>query len=683
MRRLLRRAPPLAAMLLFISCAMPGQAVAPTAPPTATPAPPSPTPIALDADLVVDAAGFRLSYPAGWASKVVSNTLTLAPSEAGLARSSPGPDLVVTVDATPAELVAAQYGPEATSNPEVFFEVSSGAAQRAGYTLSPTTPITVDGRSGLVADLRSAGGAGRLAVIVGPDRVVRVLGQAAPDSWDAQGDLFMAILRSLSFFAPELPPTPTPVGEAQQPDLLRRGPPGFVLRIGGSGGPRDARFVSARGMAVGPDGTLYLAESSRGVWVFAPDGTLITTFGSAELLDAYDIVREPTGDLLVADYGRNAVARFRPDGTFAKRWGSAGDGPDQFGLSSPQRIALGPDGSVYALDSRPADDGAVASSVMIFSPDGKLLDRVALPADLAPADLAVDSAGNIYLAETFGGTVVKLAPDGSELARFGDPAQAQSLAAGAIDIDKQGDIFLATYASGVVELSPDGVIVARGGATAAAGSAPEAGQFSLPNGIAAGPGGVVWVSDNSGEYSAVTALRLSGDPEAQQTAAALGATSEAVVAASATPLPEESLLRQWAESASASSYYEPDYDPAGATGPPDVPGCQDSPDAWASATPDGLDTLELSYKTPVFATGVTIYQSHQPGYVSKVELIDERGEVIPVYTGEPALSGTCPLAQAISFEQTLSRIVKVRLTVDQRGGANWSEVDAVELIGVP
>ncbi|NNJ12714.1 hypothetical protein EKD04_020525 [Chloroflexales bacterium ZM16-3] len=668
-------------MLLFTSCALPGlpgQAPTPTAPPTPTIAPPSPTPISLDIELSVEAAGFRLRHPAGWASQVLSNTLTLAPSEASLDRSSPGPDLVVTVDATPAEMVAAQYGAEAASNPESFFEVSSSAAQQAGYTLSPTTAITVGGSLGLAADLRGEGGAGRLAVIVGPDRVIRVLGQASPAGWDAQSDLFDAILTSLSFFAPATTPTPTPVGVAQQPDLLRRGPPGFVLRIGGSGGPRDARFVSARGMAVAPDGTLYLAESSRGVWVFAPDGTLITTFGAEDLLDAYDIVRTPSGDLLVADYGRNAVARFSPGGTFVERWGSAGDGPDQFGLSSPQRIALGPDGSVYALDSRPGDDGQVVSSVMVFGPDGTLIDRVKLPIDLAPADLAVDSAGDIYLAETFGGSVVKLAPDGVELARFGDPAATQSLAAGSIDLDQQGNIYLATYASGVVKLSPEGIMIAQGGTTAAAGVAPDAGAFSLPNGIAAGPGGIVWVSDNSGEYSAATALRLSDDPTAQATSAALGATAEADV----TPVPEDALLRQWAESATASSYYEPNYDPAGATGPPDVTVCQDSPDAWASAAPDGLDTLELSYATPVFATGLTIYQSHQPGYISKVELIDERGEIIPVYTGEPALSGTCPLALPVSFDQTLSRVAKVRITVDQRSGANWDEIDAVELVGV-
>jgi sugar lactone lactonase YvrE len=506
-----------------------------------------------------------------------------------------------------------------------------------------------------------------------------VLGQADPEAWERQRATYEAVVASLRFFAPP-PPTPIPAAIAEQPELLDDGPAGFVLRLGGSSGPPERRFVSARGLAAAPYGTLYLAESRRGVWVFAPDGELTGTFGGDELLDAYDVARAPEGDLFVADYGRNAVARFRADGSFVGRWGSAGDGPEQFGLSSPQRIAVGPDGSVYALDTRPGpESGRVVSSVMRFSEDGRLLARIGLPADLAPADLAVDEAGAIYLAESFGGAVVKLGADGSELARFGDPAAPQRFAAGAIDLDAQGNIYLATYASGVVKLAPSGLAVASGGSTVTPGSTPGPGEFSLPNGIAAGPGGVVWVSDNSGEFSAVTALRLRTDQAAAATAQAEAAPPEATAAP--TPAPEL-LVRQWASDATASSFYAPDYDPAGATGPPDVAACQDSPDAWASADPNGLETLELRFRTPIFATGANIHQSYNPGFVSKVELIDERGEAATVYTAAPGATTTCPAVLELGFEQTLTRVVAVRLTVDQRSGANWAEIDAVELVGV-
>lgn len=681
----MRRTLPLLLAALLSGCSVaapgvPGQPSVPSPEPTAAAAPsPAPTAITLSAEARLDEGGFSLRHPAGWATRATSSTLTLAPSEAALASSSPGEGLVVTVDSTPLDALVAQYGDEAARSPEAFFEVSSGAAQEAGYTISATTPITVAGRPGLAADLAAPGGAGRLAVLLAEDRAVRVLGQAAPTAWESQRELFTALLESLDFFAPPVQPTPSPTPRAaEQPVIVDRGPAGFVLRLGGSAGPDAGRFISARGLAAAPDGTLYLAESGKGLWVFAPDGQLIGVYGTDDLLDAYDVVRAQNGDLFVADYGRNAVARFSADGSFIERWGSAGDADEQFGLSSPQRIALGPDGDVYALDTRPGL-GAASNSVIRFRPDGTFVARISLPDDLSPADLAVDTAGNIYLAETFGGTVVKISPAGEELIRIGDPADPERFSAGALDIDRQGNIYLATYSAGVMKLGPDGTLIAQGGAAAAPGVTPRPGEFALPNGIVAAPGNVVWVSDNSGEYSAVSALRLVSDPVGEATAAA----AATAMAPTATAIPAADLLRQWASEATASSFYAPDYGPDGATGPPDVEGCQDSPDAWASADPNGLETIELRFRTRVFAIGLNIYQNHQPGFISKVELLDERGRTTQVYSGEPALSANCPGTLELSFEQTLTRIVAVRITVDQRSGANWSEIDAVELVGLP
>ncbi|MFV9506748.1 MAG: NHL repeat-containing protein [Oscillochloridaceae bacterium umkhey_bin13] len=675
---------PLLILLLIAflgGCALPFASAPPPPPspepPTTTPAP---TPLPSLGPLIeVPGAGFAIAPPIGWTTAIVSDTLSLAPNQAALERRSSGSDLVLTIDATPLSVLADQFGPVATRNPEGFFTASATAAQAAGYQVGPPTPQTFANAPGLVADLSAPGGAGRLAVILGPDVAVRVLGQSDADSWPAQAELYAAILASLSFLPPPTP-TPLPREGASQPPVLSDGPEGFVLRLGGQSGPPEARFVAARGLAVAPDGTLYLAESRRGVWVFAPDGTLIRTFGEQDLLDAYDLARTAEGDLLVADFGRNAIVRFRPDGSFVERWGSPGDAPDQFGLASPQRIAIGADGVVYALDSRPSpESGRMVSSILRFSATGQPIGRLTLPADVSPVDLAVDAQGAIYIAESFGG-VVKLAPDGSEIARFGDPADPQALAAGALDLDRQGNLYLATYTNGVVQLAPSGMVIARGGASAPPGTLPPPGQISLPNGIAAAPGGVVWVSDNSGEYSAITALRLQRDQVAAATAEAQNVPQPDLTP---TPVPPPvDLVRQWASEANASSFYAPDYEPAGATGPPDVVGCQDSPNAWASADPNGLEILELRYREPVFAVGVVIHQSYNPGFITQVELLDERGASLVVYTAVPMLASECPQALEIAFEQTLTRINAVRLTIDQRPGANWSEIDAVELIGV-
>ncbi|PDV97265.1 NHL repeat-containing protein [Candidatus Chloroploca asiatica] len=654
----------------------------PEPPPTVAP---SPTPIVLANTLTAEIQGFRLSYPAGWVTRQTDQVLQLAPDEVTLDRASPGPALVLSIDAIPLDELTGRFGAAIAEDAEALFAWSSVAAQESGYVISPTRALMLDGGAGVTAELRAPGAAGQLSAVLGSQMALRVLGQASAEAWPAEASLYQAILESIRLI-PLPTPTPVPiVDRAEQPVVVDRGPDGFVLRLGGSAGPPDGRFVAARGLATAPDGTIYLAESRRGVWIFAADGDLIGTFEPQTLLDAYDVAYGSEGDLFVADFGRNAIARFTADGTFVERWGSAGSGPDQFGFASPQRIAVSPEGNVYALDARPGpESGRIVSSIVRFSPTGRALGRIELPPDLSPTDLAVDANGNVYLADTFGG-VVKLGANGQELARFGDPALPEQFAAGAIDVDADGFIYLATYTEGILQLAPGGRVVARGGQPVTRGNLPAPGEFNLPNGLAAAPGGIVWVSDNSGEYSAITALRLQLDQEALAAAdEETSATAESLgeEAALIPTLNPETLIRQWASEATASSFYAPDYDPAGATGPPDVVGCQDSPNAWAAATPDTLETLELRYATPVFAVGVVIYHSFNPDFVNQIELIDERGEVFTVYTGEPGPSETCPLAREITFPQTLTRIVGVRLTIDQRSGANWNEIDAVELLGV-
>ena len=637
--------------------------------PTPEPVTPSPTAVILNEATTFSELNVRLRLPPGWQSRIEGGMLRLAPNRTALEAAVIN-EPTILLDTTSLATLTTQYGSSA-ANPETIFELASGAIQSAGYTIAPTKPVSLGNAHGLVADITGPTGTGRLLVLVDETRAVRILVQAANDEWARSQALIDGILATIELL-PVPSPTPTPTNLAAQPQIVRSGPPGFVMRLGGRSGPANSRFIAARGLAAAPDGTIFLAESGRGVWVFTPDGTLRQMFGADELLDAYDVALSPSGDIYVADYGRNAIVRFSSDGTFLSRWGGHGDAPDQFGLSAPQRIAVGSDGSVYALDTRPGADGLAASSIVRFSGEGRFLERIELPPDVAPADLVVAPGGVIYLAENFAGVIVKLAPDGTVIARLGDPADPTQFAGPVLDLDRAGYLYLATYTGVILRLAPDGTIVARGGGPATPGSLPNPGEISLPNGIVAAPGGVVWVSDNSGEYSAISAFRLQTDATALATAMALTPTALAVV----------ETTQQWVVAAATSSFYAPDYDPDGVIGPPDVPGCQDSPDAWAPATPGSRETLTVTFAEPTFASALTIYQNHQPGYIAHVELIDEQGTARTVYRADPTPAPECPFATTITFEQTLTRIVKAQITLDQRDGS-WSEIDAVALIGIP
>ena len=693
-----RRWLPLVLLITLSACGMPFLAEpsattdVPDPPATATALPTS-TPLALSETIEMEAGGFRLRVPSGWRSRVIAGTLTLAADADSLEMTTPGEHLVIQIDSTPLETIADVYGSDAALNPEVFFDFSSDGPRQAGYTLSAAEPIAIDGNTGLSADLQAAGGAGRLVVVLTASQAMRVLGQAAPEAWQTQQAVFEGIVASIEFFAPVAEITPTPTGLASQPLISREGPENFVIRIGGVEGEPNSRFTAARGLSVDDQGRIYLAEHDQGVWVFEPDGTLVRTFGKDDLVDAYDVAVNNDGEIFVADYGSNAIVHFDGTGTLLNRWGSTGDAPEQFGFSSPQRIARGPDGSIYALDDRSASDGSsTALEIVRFAPAGELIERITLPAETAPNDLAIGRNGDIYLADAVNNEVMRINSRGEILARFPEDvgtADIDGIAAGAVDVDSRGNIYVATWNAGILRIAPDGTLVAQGGETIAQGMTPQTGQFSLPNGIAVADDGLVWVSDNSGEYSALTGLRLEVAPVAEATANAAPPlvdntdplTDTTPVADATSVAVAGSVLRQWASAASASSAYE-GYPASNTTGPPDAEGCSSSRNAWASADPNGQETLELSYPTAVLATGINVYQNHRPGFITRIDLLDLDGEATTVYRTAAALSAECPLLLAIEFEQTSFLVDRIRLTIDQRSGANWNEIDAVELIGV-
>ncbi|NJP07672.1 MAG: hypothetical protein HC837_19665 [Chloroflexaceae bacterium] len=674
-------------VLVLAACSTPTTTTGPSTPDVPsvgiTPGPElTPTPVKLVDQFDYTAGGLTLRYPKDWSTQDMSGTLTLAPAHAAMAVSETDQTstMVIFIDATPLDAISIADQQDSRMATQELFDLSSQGPEQEGYTLSATIPLTIDGQLALSADLQAEHGAGRLIVLMSPTRVVRILGQADATAWQHYQAVFEAIVESVTFLEAPPQPTPTPDSRALQPTLLTIGPPGFALRLGGNEGQPDGRFVSARGLATTSDGTLYLAESSKGIWVFEPDGSLIRTFGSNDVLDAYDVALDFDGHIFVADYGRNAIAHFAPDGTLVKRWGEAGNAPDQFGYLSPQRIAVDAEGSVYALDSAidPNTGAAVNTIVRFNADDGSFIERIPLPPGSVPSDFAVDSLGNIYLAESFGKVILKIDRAGQVLARLGETALTEGMTPAAIDVDYQGNIYVATPDAGILKLSASGLLLSQVGTVAAPGTMPQAAQFSLPNGIAAGPNDVVWVSDNSGEYSAVTAVRLVTEAERAATAAALATTTP-----QSTAIPSDNLVRQWVASATASSSYNERYGPDSVVGPPDVAGCQDSDNAWASADPNGLDTLDVRFAIPVRATGITVYQNHQPGFISEVELLDQSGKLTSVYTATATLQNTCPFELAISWPMPTSyRAVGARITVDQRSGANWSEIDAIELVGL-
>jgi hypothetical protein len=143
-------------------------------------------------------------------------------------------------------------------------------------------------------------------------------------------------------------------------------------------------------------------------------------------------------------------------------------------------------------------------------------------------------------------------------------------------------------------------------------------------------------------------------------------------------------LSQWAISAVASSEYSsPEWSAQQATGAPDTPECGDYQTAWATESYDGVDWLEVGYATPVRPVRINIHETNSPGFIVRVEVKDEGGMYHTVWQGTPGALDQCPRILSVPVTGIESRVVAVRINLDQRAGGDWDEIDAVELIGQP
>lgn len=149
---------------------------------------------------------------------------------------------------------------------------------------------------------------------------------------------------------------------------------------------------------------------------------------------------------------------------------------------------------------------------------------------------------------------------------------------------------------------------------------------------------------------------------------------------------------QWAVSATASSTYSGDKDPASktgysanaATGAPNVERYGDNGHAWTTETADkGIEWLEVAFAKPVNATQIRIRQSYGPGAIIKVDLIDDVGSRHTIMQGvdEQQYAPSSISWFDRTFATTAYKVTGARITLATNAVRGWNEIDAVQLLG--
>ena len=297
---------------------------------------------------------------------------------------------------------------------------------------------------------------------------------------------------------------------------------GQVGSAGSADGPgADARFKSPAGLARDRDGNLYVADlGNQTIRKITPTGVVTTLAGlagqpgyvngpssAARFASPSGVAVDTAGNLYVADAGNDVIRKVTATGVVSTLAGTPGrlgsadglGGAAQFAV--PNGIAVDSAGNIYVAD---ADLMALAdlggnSTIRKITPEGVVSTLAGTAEQYGYVD-GPGAAARFNLGYVFSGVAadnagnVYVADSGNHVLRKVTAAgivttlARQLVFPRCVAVDGSGNVFV-TVSAGIRKITPDGIV------TTVVDSSDSAAQFNYPEGIAVDSAGNLYVTD--------------------------------------------------------------------------------------------------------------------------------------------------------------------------------------------
>ncbi|WP_264520708.1 T9SS type A sorting domain-containing protein [Flavobacterium sp. N1994] len=316
---------------------------------------------------------------------------------------------------------------------------------------------------------------------------------------------------------------------------------GLVTTVVGNGSPGlvngqgiVAQFNAPRALAADTSGNLYVVDYNNNCIRKISNTGLVTTlsgtggFGAVNGIGSVATFKYPegitvdsSGNAFVADVTNNCIRKITNVGDTSTYSGSAvrglenGQGGTMAMFNSPVAVAVTSTGIIYVIDDfnsciRKVSTNGIVSTLAGNTTTGFVDGQGATAYFNNPKGIALDSAGNIYVADTFNncirkvtstGIVTTIAGDGTAGYLDGQGAAAKFNNPYSLTVDASGNIYVAdTKNSRIRKISTTGMVTTVAGyiLSGYADGASTIARFKNPQGIAIDNAtGIIYVADTA------------------------------------------------------------------------------------------------------------------------------------------------------------------------------------------